>query len=180
MRIDELETGSSAGRWFSPGRAANDKTKKANELVRALVGQITKEGYIVVASDSKSKLWKDLSLKRATQNWNMKYVDIARSPGSALRVFISSERLANQLKINEIGEVGKLVKKTEMYPPKIGKLVKKIEMSDQKSGKLVRNEMGDPSVGKIGVVGKLVTKIEMGGSQAGKLMKKVETGGMKV
>ena len=52
--IDELETGSTAGRWSSPGGAENDKTKKANELVRALVGLITKEGDIVVASDSKS------------------------------------------------------------------------------------------------------------------------------
>ena len=39
----------------------------------------------------------------------MKYVDVAWSPGLALRVFTSSERLANHLKINEIGEVGKLV-----------------------------------------------------------------------
>ena len=34
--VDELETGSSAGRWSSPGGAANDKTQKANELVRDL------------------------------------------------------------------------------------------------------------------------------------------------
>ena len=58
---------------------------------------------------SSSKLRKDLSLKRAIQNWNMKYVDIARSRGPALREFTSSEQLANHLKINEIGEVGKLV-----------------------------------------------------------------------
>ena len=37
----------------------------------ALVGQITKEGDIVVASDSKSKLWRDLSLKRAIHIWNI-------------------------------------------------------------------------------------------------------------
>ena len=49
-----------------------------------------------------------MSLKRATQDWNMKYVDIARSPGSAAREFTSSERLANQLKINETGEVGEI------------------------------------------------------------------------
>ena len=55
--IDELETSSRAGRWSSPGRAENDRTKRANELVRALVGLITKEGDTVVASDSKSKLW---------------------------------------------------------------------------------------------------------------------------
>ena len=61
------EPGSSAERWSSPGRAVKDKTKKANELVGALVAQITKEGDIVVAIDSKSKLWRDLSLKRATQ-----------------------------------------------------------------------------------------------------------------
>ena len=42
----------------------------------------------------------------------MKYVDVARNPGSALRLCTSSERLANQLKI-------------EMGAPKIGKLVKK-------------------------------------------------------
>ena len=58
------------------------------------MGQITKEEDIVVASDSKSKLWRDLSLKRAIQNWNMKYVDIARSPASALRKFTSLEQLA--------------------------------------------------------------------------------------
>ena len=57
MRIasmDELETGRSAGRWSCRG-AANDKTQKAHELVGTLVGQITKEGDIVVASDSMSK-----------------------------------------------------------------------------------------------------------------------------
>ena len=60
-----------------------------------------KEGDIVVASDRKSKLWKNISLKRAMQEWSMKNVNIARCPGSATRVFTSSERLANQLKKNE-------------------------------------------------------------------------------
>ena len=87
--IDELETGSSAGRWTSPGRAANDKTQKANELVRAPVGIIKKEEDTIVASRSKTKLWTDMSFKRAIQNWNMKYVDTVRSPGSAIRVFTS-------------------------------------------------------------------------------------------
>ena len=64
-----------------------------------------------------------MDLKRAMQNWNMKYVDIARSPESAMRVFTSSERLANHLKINEIGEVGKLMTMMEMDAPRIGKLV---------------------------------------------------------
>ena len=64
-----------------------DETRVAvNELVRVLVGLITKEGDIVVASDSMSKLWRDLSLKRATQKWNMKYVDIARSPGVSVEL----------------------------------------------------------------------------------------------
>ena len=49
--LHELGASSRAGRWSSPGGAA-----KANELVRALVGQTTEEGDIVVASDSKSKL----------------------------------------------------------------------------------------------------------------------------
>ena len=94
-------------------------------------------------------------------------VDVARSPGSALRVFTSRERLANQLKINEIGEVGKLVTQVEMDAPKIGKLVKK-------------NEMGNPNVGKIAAVRKSARKIEMSGPLAGKMMKKVETGGVEV
>ena len=75
------------------------------------------EGDTVVASDSKSRLWKDMSVKRTIQNWNMKYVDVARSPGLAL-----SDRLANHLKINEIGEDGKLVTKTGMGDPKIWKI----------------------------------------------------------
>ena len=65
----------------------------------------------------------------------MKYVDIARSPGSAIRVFTSSERLANQLKISVIGEVGEVVTKTEMGDPRIRKLVKKNEMDVPKVGK---------------------------------------------
>ena len=40
-----------------------------HELVRALVGQITREGDTVVASDSESKLWRDLSLKRTRSIW---------------------------------------------------------------------------------------------------------------
>ena len=52
----------------------------------------------LTASDS---MWRDLSLKAAIPDWDMKYVDIARSPGSALRVLTSSERVANQLKIND-------------------------------------------------------------------------------
>ena len=105
------------------------------------MGLINKERDNIVASDSKSKLWRDTSLKRTIKNWNMKCVDIVKTPGSALRVFTSSERLANQLKIKEFGEVGKLVTKTEMNAPKIGKVVKK-------------NWMDDRKVGNIGVVGK--------------------------
>ena len=98
------------------------------------MGFITKEGDTVVASDSKSRLWKDVELKRATQSWNMKCVDIVRSPESALRVFLSSARLGNQMKINELEEVEKLVKRTEMDAPKIGKVVKKDR--DERSTKL--------------------------------------------
>ena len=61
----------------------------------------------------------------------MKCVDVAW-----LRVFTGSERLANQLNINEIGEVGKLVKKIEMGAAKIGKLVQRIQMNDPKVGKV--------------------------------------------
>ena len=55
-----------------------------------------------------------MDLKRAMQNWNIKYVDSVRSQESALRVFTSRERLANQMSVNEIGEVGTLVKRSEM------------------------------------------------------------------
>ena len=80
--LDKLGASSSAGRWSSSVEAENDRTKKANELVRAFVGSTMKEGDMDVACDSKSKLWRDLSWQRARQNWNMKYVDVARSPGS--------------------------------------------------------------------------------------------------
>ena len=75
-------------------------------------------------------------MKRAMQNWNMKYVDIARSPESALRVFTSSERLPNQMLISEIEEVGKLVKRTDMDATRTGKLVKKSEMGNPKNWKI--------------------------------------------
>ena len=116
--LGELKASSGAGRWSSSGGVEYDRNKKVNEIVRALVGLVMKEGDIVVASDSKSKRRKDTSLKRARLNWNMKYVDVARSPGSALRVFTSSERLANHLQINEIGEAGKMVTKIDMDSPK--------------------------------------------------------------
>ena len=89
--LDEVGASSSAGRLSSSGGAENDRNKKVNEIVRASVGLEMKEGDNVVASDSKSKLWKDMSLKRARQNWNMKYVNVARGPGSAIRVFTGSE-----------------------------------------------------------------------------------------
>ena len=63
--------------------AGKDRNKKVIEMVRAIV--------VLVAPDSKSKLWKDRSLKRVIQSWNTKCVDVARSPGSALRVFTSSD-----------------------------------------------------------------------------------------
>ena len=103
-----------------------------------------------------------MSLKRAIQNWNMKYVDLVRSPGSAFRVFTSSQRLANQLKINEIREGREQVTRIEMGAPRIGKLVKK-------------NEMDVPEVEKLGAVGNLMKRIETGGPQARTLMKQVET-----
>ena len=107
--------------------AANDRTKKANELVRGSCGSDNERRRdIVVASDSSSNLWRDLSLEQTIQIWNMTHVDIATSPGSALGVFSSSERLANQLKINEIVEVGKLVEKNGMGAPKAGTLMKKV------------------------------------------------------
>ena len=59
--------------------------------MRALVGSITKRRDIAVACYSKSKLWKDVNLKRAMQSWSMKYDDIARSPESALRVFTTGK-----------------------------------------------------------------------------------------
>ena len=124
---------SSASRESSPVGAKIAKTKTAKEFARGHVGSLTKEGDIVVACDSKSKLWKDVDLRRAMQNWNMKFVDMVRSPESARREFTSSERLANKMKIKEIGEVGKMVKRTEMDAPRIENLVQKIVMSDLKA-----------------------------------------------
>ena len=48
----------------SPGGAEIDKTKKVKEIVRSFVGSTRKEGDTVVACDSKSKLWKDVDLRR--------------------------------------------------------------------------------------------------------------------
>ena len=47
--LDELGASSSAGRWSSSGRAENDRNKKVNEIDRALVGSIMKEGGHVKA-----------------------------------------------------------------------------------------------------------------------------------
>ena len=66
--LDELGASSIAGRWSSSGEPRRTGTRKW-----AIVGLVTNEEDIVVASDSKSKLWKNRSLKRAIQNWNMKY-----------------------------------------------------------------------------------------------------------
>ena len=77
--------------------------------------------------------------EESSAKWNI----IVRSPKSALRVFTSSERLANQMKINE------------MDAPRVGTLVKKSELSDSK-------------VEKAGKVGTLVQKVEMGDTKTGK------------
>ena len=92
-------------------------------------------------SDRKSKLWKNIM-----QEWNMQYVNIARCPGSATRVFTSNERLANQLKKNEtddpqvgeIGEVGKLEEKIATGGPQGRKIMKKVVTGDRKVGELVQ------------------------------------------
>ena len=76
VSLHKMGTCCSARRGHSPEGAEIDKTKKAKEIVRPY---------------TKSKLWKDVGLRRAMQNWNMKYVDNLRSPESALREFITSE-----------------------------------------------------------------------------------------
>ena len=122
-----------------------------------------------------------MSLKRAIQNWSLEYVDVVRSPGSAVRVFTSSERLANQLKINEITEVGEQVMKTETNAPKIGKLVRKNEMGDPRVGELVKkNQMDVPRVGKSSGGWKIGEEDRDGRSTSKKITKKVETGDRKV
>ena len=57
--LDELRASSSAGRWSSSGGAENDRNETVNEIASAHAGSTRKEGDIVVASDNKSKLWKD-------------------------------------------------------------------------------------------------------------------------
>ena len=59
--------------------------------------------------------------------------------------------MANQLKIDEIGEVGKSVKENEVGDPKVGKLMKKVETGDLKVQELVNKiQMNDPKVRKVG------------------------------
>ena len=55
-------------------------------------------------------------------------------------MFTSSERLANHLKINEIGEARKLVRKHEMGDTESGKLVKKNEMVMRGSRSVVHKQ----------------------------------------
>ena len=100
------------------------------------MGQILKNGDVVVASGGGSGLWGGLSMRQAIQNWNMMHADIARSPESALRAFTSSEGLANQLNEDEVGEVGNLLKKkVEMDATRGENLVKKIEMDAARNEK---------------------------------------------
>ena len=57
-----------------------------NVLVHSLVGIIKRERRRHSRRLwQQVKLWRDVSLKRAMYNWNMKYADVARSPGSAVR-----------------------------------------------------------------------------------------------
>ena len=73
-----------------------------------------------------------------------------RHEGSALRVFTSSERCANHLKINESGAVGKLVRKIEMSGPQAGMLVKVVQTGGVKVGELVKKiHMHETKVGKV-------------------------------
>ena len=67
--LDEMEAKSSARTGPSPGGAEIDKTKQAKEIVsEGPCGFNNETKDIVVACCSKSKLWKDLSLKQATHN----------------------------------------------------------------------------------------------------------------
>ena len=80
-----------------------------------------------------------------------------RCEGSRISVesIHSSERLANLLKINEIGEAGRLVTKIEMDSPESGKLAKKYEMGGPQAGMMMK-------------------KVETGGMKVGELVKKIQ------
>ena len=152
--IDELETGSSTARWSNPGRAESDRTRKANELVISLVGMTKKAEDMIVASGSKSKQWRDMSLKRAIQNWNVKCVGIERSPG------VSDQSVHQQSKTGKSVEDQRgwrnwRIGDEDRDAPEIVKLLKKNEMDVAKSKKLELLE-------------KLVKRIETGGPQARK------------
>ena len=170
-RIDELGAKQQCRKivQFKEG-AENNRNKKASEIVKAIVGSIMNEVDIVTMSDSKPKLWKDMSLKRAIENWNMEHVNVARNPGSALRVFTSSERLARSwrigdedrdecsrnLKIGEeerdvkFGVVEKLVRKVESGGPHAGKMMRKVGTGDRKVVDLVKQiQTNDPKVGRV-------------------------------
>ena len=80
-----------------------------------------------------------------------------------MRVFTISERLANQMKTGDIGEVGNFVKRTEIDAPRVGKLVEKSEICDPKS--VQKSGMGDLKTET------LVKKSEMGGPNVGNIEK---------
>ena len=100
---------SGAGRWSSSWRAENDRNKKVNEIVRAFVGFIVKERRCCHCLRQQVKAMERIEFEASNTTFEHEIVDVARSPGSSLRVFTSSERLANQLRSTrleklEIGE----------------------------------------------------------------------------
>ena len=89
-------------------------------------------------------------MKRAIQNWNMRYVDVVRGPGSALTAFTSSERLAKRPKTNDVGGVGKVVKKIDMGDAKARRLVKNVGTGNMKMGRLVKKvPVNDPKIEEV-------------------------------
>ena len=79
-------------------------------------------------------------MKRAVQNLNMKicrHCEESRVSGD----FTSSERLANRLKINKTGAVGKSVKKNQMGGPNVGKVWKSLRVGQVVYTKLEEDAM---------------------------------------
>ena len=150
--LDELKESSGAGRWSSSGGGENDRNKKVNEIVRALVGLVMNEKTLSLPPTASQSCGKTSTSQRAIQNWILKYVDFARSPGSALKVFTSSGRLANHLKIREIGEVGKLVKKIQMKESTVGKVGRSVRLGQGEYTKFEHDAM----LAEAGEEGKLI------------------------
>ena len=91
-----------------------------------------------------------------------------------MRVFTSTERLANHLKINEIGEVGKLVTKLRWMLRKLESWRKERDGWVQNWKHWSRWKIGEKDRDECPQAGRMVKKVETGGVKVGELVKKIQ------